>query len=248
MKQIAFLLAAVAAFAASAANPKAVPNPWVGRLSDTLPREEIEWQDRWIESAATHDAKLPRVLMLGDSISRQYRGEVSHLLKGKAVIANSAGSHCVGDPLLIEETENILDAYNFDIIVFNNGLHGFGITDEEYGTYLPQYVEYLKAKAPKAKFVWARTTPVSERGNLAKFADLNKRVEERNRSADEVMKRYGIPTVDLYALIAANPARYHSADGTHFNDAGVKVLAKAVADAVCAQLGTKGAPAKSAGL
>ena len=217
-------------------HPKTVPNPWAGRPADTLPREEIEWQDRWVESAAKHDAKLPRVLMLGDSISRQYRGEVSRLLKGKAVIANSAGSHCVGDPLLIEEAEKILDAYDFAVIVFNNGLHGFGNTDGEYGMHLPQYVEYLKAKAPKARLIWARTTPVSVAGDLAKFADLNARVEARNRSADEVMKRYGVPTVDLYAPIAADPAKYHAADGTHFNDTGVKVLAKAVADAVLVQL------------
>ena len=223
-------------------HPKIVPNPWAGRSSDTLPREEIEWQDRWVESAATRDAKLPRVLMLGDSISRQYRGEVGRLLKGKAAIANSAGSHCVGDPLLIEEAAKILDEYDFDVIVFNNGLHGFDNPDWEYAMHLPQYVEYLKAKAPKAKLVWARTTPVSERGNLAKLAELNARVEERNRSADEVMKRYGVPAVDLYAPIAADPAKYHSADGTHFNDAGVKVLAKAVADAVLGRLGTEGIP------
>ena len=217
-------------------HPHVVPNPWAGRAPDTLPREEIEWQDRWIESASTRDAGVPRVLLLGDSISRQYRGEVSRLLKGKAAVANSAGSHCVGDPLLIEETGKILEEYDFAVIVFNNGLHGFDNPDWEYEMHLPQYVEYLRAKAPKAKLVWARTTPVSERGDLAKFAERNTRVEARNRGADKVMKRFGIPTVDLYAPIAADPAKYHSADGTHFNGEGVKVLAKAVADAVVLEL------------
>jgi len=217
-------------------HPRIVPNPWAGRASDTLPRESIEWQDRWIESAATRDAGVPRVLLLGDSISRQYRGEVSRLLKGKAAVANSAGSHCVGDPLLIEEAGKILDAYDFAVIVFNNGLHGFDNPDWEYAMHLPQYVEYLREKAPKAKLVWARTTQVSDSKDLSRSAELNKRVEERNRSADAVMKRFGVATVDLYGLIAADPAKYHSSDGTHMSGEGVKVLAKAVADAVSHEL------------
>ena len=101
-----------------------------------MPREQIEWQDTGIEAGHTQDAELPRVLLLGDSISRQYRKRVSELLAGKARVANSAGSHCVGDPMLAEANAVVLDGYAFDVIVVNNGLHGWNCPDADYARYL----------------------------------------------------------------------------------------------------------------
>ena len=49
--------------------------PTIDVASAPFSRESIEWQDLWVEHADS--SELPRVLMLGDSISRQYRGRVS---------------------------------------------------------------------------------------------------------------------------------------------------------------------------
>ena len=201
-----------------------------------VPRERIEWQDTWIEAGDVVDANLPRVLLLGDSISRQYRKRVSQLLEGRARVANSAGSHCVGDPMLAEANAVVLGGYAFDVIVVNNGLHGWKCPDADYARYLAQYIDFLKVKAPKARLIWARTTPMSDKADLAKMHADNGRVEARNASADQIMAARGIQTVDLYAAIAADPAAYHSADGVHFNDKGIEVLAREVATAVGAAL------------
>ena len=207
---------------------------WADRAA--VPRERIEWQDTWIEDGHVQDRALPRVLLLGDSISRQYRKRVSELLAGTARVANSAGSHCVGDPMLAEANAVVLGGYAFDVIVVNNGLHGWNCSDADYARHLAEYVDFLRARAPQAKLVWARTTPMSVKNDLAKVSPENVRVEARNAAADKIMAERGIPAVDLYAAMMEKPAEYHVADGTHFNDKGVEVLAQKIAEAVKAAL------------
>ena len=201
-------------------------------LGREVPREAIEWQDTWIEAGDRTDSDLPRVLMLGDSISRQYRAGVGKLLAGKARIANSAGSHCVGDPMLNAANAVVLGAYDFEVIVVNNGLHGMDVDLETYARELAAYVDFLRAKAPRAKILWARTTPVSVRGDLTRLASANETVKARNAAADAIMAARGIPSVDLYGAVVDRSAALHVADGVHYNDQGAETLAKAVADAV----------------
>ena len=161
---------------------------------------------------------------------------MSELLAGKARVANSAGSHCVGDPMLAAANAVVLDGYAFDVIVVNNGLHGWNCPDADYARYLADYIDFLRRRAPKAKLFWARTTPMSVKDDLAKISPENARVETRNAAADKVMAERGIPTVDLYSAMMENPAEYHVADGTHFNEKGVEVLAQKIAEAVKAVL------------
>src|SRR5437667_8141841 len=48
-------------------------------------REAIEWCDIWISHA--NESNLPRVLLIGDSIARDYYPEVEKRLAGKAFVA-----------------------------------------------------------------------------------------------------------------------------------------------------------------
>ena len=48
-------------------------------------RERIEWMDIWVTDADKND--LPRVLLVGDSITRGYFGGVEKQLQGKAYCA-----------------------------------------------------------------------------------------------------------------------------------------------------------------
>lgn len=212
---------------------------WAGRQN--CPREKYEWQDTWIEEGQTQETDLPRVLMLGDSISRQYRGTVGRLLAGKAHIANAAGSHCVGDPLLAAANAAVLDAFKFDVITVNNGLHGLDCPDGDYAKFLAEYIDFLRAKAPSATILWVRTTPISIGGDTARLSPRNTRVEIRNKFADAIMAERGIAGIDLYAATIGKTAELHSPDGIHFNDTGVSVIAHCIADAVSKSLPTHGA-------
>ena len=56
----------------------------------TPARESIEWCDIWISHA--NETNLPRVLLIGDSIARDYYPEVETRLTGKAFVARLATS------------------------------------------------------------------------------------------------------------------------------------------------------------
>src|SRR4051795_9542211 len=75
-------------------------------------RENIEWLDVWVPNTNAHD--LPRVLLIGDSITRAYYPEVEQRLKGKAYVARLATSKSVGDPALLQEIALVLSEAHFD--------------------------------------------------------------------------------------------------------------------------------------
>ena len=81
-------------------------------------RESIEWCDIWISHA--NETNLPRVLLIGDSIVRDYYPEVEKQLAGKAFVARLATSRFVADPVLLKEIESVLSGGKFDVIQFNN--------------------------------------------------------------------------------------------------------------------------------
>ena len=95
-----------------------------------IAREYIEWSDIWIPGANKTD--LPHVLLIGNSITRGYYGKVEAALKEKAYVGRLSNSKSIGDPALIEELAVVLKNTKFDVIHFNNGLHGFDYTEEEY--------------------------------------------------------------------------------------------------------------------
>lgn len=98
--------------------------------ADEPVRERIEWIDIWVTDA-DKDA-LPRVLLVGDSITRGYFGAVEKHLAGKAYCARLTTSKCVSDPTFNDDLKLMLKQYKFSVIHFNNGLHGWGYTEEQY--------------------------------------------------------------------------------------------------------------------
>lgn len=197
-----------------------------GFAGDAPILERIEWSDIWIAGADQDD--LPRVLLVGDSIVKGYYGGVDKLLDGKADCARYATSKFVGNPDYIAELGIILNRHTFDIIHFNNGLHGWGYTEEEYETALSDVFKKLKKLAPETQFIWCMSTPVRDRDDLSRFGERNERVRERNRIAAGIMKENNVPVNDLYGLVADHP-EYQSDDGVHFNDNGKTVQAEQVA-------------------
>jgi len=85
--------------------------------------ESIEWCDIWISHA--NETNLPRVLLIGDSITRDYYPGVEKHLEGKAYVARLSTSRFAADPVLLQELSLVLGNMNFDVIHFNNGMHGW---------------------------------------------------------------------------------------------------------------------------
>lgn len=193
-------------------------------------RENIEWTQIWIPDLER--TNLPRVLLVGDSICNAYYEGVANELGGKALVAKLATSSSLGDPALLDQVKMLVSNYKFAVIHFNNGLHGFAYTDEEYANDIPKLLAIVKQYAPNAKLVWATSTPMREAApNLDKIHGDNHVVIERNKIVTAVAAKEDIPVNDLYSLVKDHQ-EYWSNDGIHFNPEGQAVEAKQVAKCV----------------
>lgn len=192
-------------------------------------REDIEWLDVWMPDTNVHD--LPRVLLIGDSITRAYNKPVEARLKGKAYVSRIATSKSLGDPVLLEEVTLVLRQQKFDVIHFNNGMHGFDYTEEEYATAWPRLLALLRRYQPQAKLIWATTTDVRVKDQINQVAPRTDRVIRRNALTVSLAQKQNIPIDDLFTLVKDHP-EYHVADGVHFNPQGVEVQAAQVAASI----------------
>ncbi len=194
-----------------------------------LIRERIEWCDIWITNADKGD--LPRVLLIGDSITRGYFDGVEKALAGKANCARLTTSRCVCDPVFFDELLLMLRQYRFQVIHFNNGLHGMEYTQDQYREGFSRLMETLDRDGQGARLVWASSTPVRKRGALAELDDNTEIVKRRNRIAAEFVGKAGLPTDDLFSLGIAHP-EYYSDDGVHYNAEGRATQVKQVVQSI----------------
>ena len=196
-------------------------------------RERIEWANIWVTDA--EKTAVPRVLMIGDSITMGYFGGVENHLQGKAACARLATSKCICDPAFLPEVKLLLNNYSFAVIHFNNGLHGYGYSNKQYADAFAGLLKTFKTYAPQAKLVWANITPTRKPGDLEQFKKTNGRVNERNLLVKRIMKTHNIPINNLNKIGAEHPEFYGS-DGTHFNAKGKAAQAKQVAEMILRQL------------
>lgn len=174
---------------------------------------------------------LPRVLLIGDSISIGYTLSVRELLKGKANvhrIPENGGNTNNGANKLAAW----LGSGKWDVIHFNWGLHDLRLNEGKHAVPLAQYEANLSAlvkqlKATGARLIWCSTTPVPA-GELNPPRQ-NADVIAYNEAAQKVMREYGVATNDLYAY--ANPIlrELQLPANVHFKPEGSAMLAKQVA-------------------
>ena len=175
------------------------------------------------------DPALPRVLLIGDSVSRGYTVPVRHLLKGKANV-HRAPANCGPTTMGLAKLDVWLGDGKWDLIHFNFGIHDRRAKAEDYAKRLDQIATRLKATG--AKLIWATTTPVPD-GAAEHVANASERL---NAAAAEVMKRHGIPTNDLYTHITPHLATYQLPKNCHFKGEGYQFLGKKVAAEILAAL------------
>jgi hypothetical protein len=190
-------------------------------------RESIEWCDIWISHE--NETNLPRVLLIGDSIARDYYPEVEKRLAGEAFVARLSTSRFIADPVLLREIELVRDQAKFDVIHFNNGMHGWQHNEAEYRRAFPKFIKTIRAHAPRAKLIWATTTPLRDgKGvtNDTKAEYSDERIAARNAIAAEIVTAEKFPTDDLNEAVRGHP-EYHS-DNVHFNGQGIQIEAAQV--------------------
>jgi lysophospholipase L1-like esterase len=192
--------------------------------SSEVQYENIEWTRVWIPSAAKSD--LPRVLLIGNSITQGYYPVVEEMLKGKAYVARYTTSRGIADPALFNEIENLISQHKFDIIHFNNGLHGIGYEADVYKKGLEKLVKQLKRHGQGAVLIGATSTRVLPGFSGWKSDEFNDAlIRTRNEIVKEVCSDRGIAVNDLYAVTANNPELF-SEDKIHYKKEGYTALGK----------------------
>lgn len=180
------------------------------------------------------DSKLPRVLLIGDSISRGYTLVVRHALAGKANV-HRAPANCGPTAVGLQKLPVWLGEGKWDVIHFNFGIHDRNSDEAVYTANLEQIVARLQKTG--AKLIWARTTPPASGENKEKFT--TEQCEQVNRVADAIMRKHGIPEDDLYAAVAPRLAELQNKNDVHFNGSGYDILGRQVASEILAAIKSK---------
>jgi hypothetical protein len=205
--------------------------------------------------AITDDPKLPRVLLMGDSVSIAYALEVRKLLAGVANV-HRVPANCGSTKVAVGYygLQRWLPDANetWDVIHFNHGLHDLSyrfpddrdknargeyasptngghqnVPPVEYEKNLRQIIARLKQTG--AKLIFASTTPVPE-------SDAAKYVKDSelpyNEIAEKVMTDEGVTWNDLWSLVKPRQAELQIPRNVHFQAKGSSVMAQQVAERI----------------
>ena len=191
---------------------------------------------------------MKKVLLIGDSIRLGYDKYVKLALKEKAEVIypteNCRSSAYVLRSMFFWNEWLKLDE-DIDVIHWNAGLWDcLRLLDGKHLIPLDQYKEniericfHFKKWFPKAKIIFATSTPVQEE-LFGECKRLNKDIEMYNDVACKIVKGQGGYIDDLYTVMNNYPISYHS-DGTHYyTKEGTEVITNAVLESICEQLNT----------
>ena len=192
---------------------------------------------------APPDPQLPKVLVIGDSISMEYTPLVAELLAGKEMVVHHAGN---AGPTLrgLANLSAYLGDEHWDAIHPNWGLWDmYGWKHETYDRSPEAYEQRLellvqRLKETGAKLVWATTTPICPAAEKDSGVAIDAATEHRYLdAAARVMAKHNIRVNDLHAFMAPIRDRYALADdNVHFTPEGYRLIAEQVAREIDAAL------------
>ena len=189
---------------------------------------------------------LPRVLLLGDSISIGYHVGVRERLAGRANVHRPA-ENCGETARGVKSLDRWLGNGRWDVIHFNFGLHDLKYLDAagkyvtpdqgkqvaspaEYEANLRQIVARLKATG--ATLIFATTTPVP----AASSGRVEHDETRYNEAAVRVMQELGVAIDDLHAVIAGRQEKLQRPHNVHFTAEGYAALADRVVATIAPRL------------
>ena len=165
---------------------------------------------------------LPRVLLIGDSVSRAYTKTVRKELTGIANV-HRAPANCGPTSSGMKKLDVWLGDGKWDVIHFNFGIHDRATPLADYATRLEQLIERMQQTG--AKLVWASTTPIP---NVADKYSAES-IVQRNEVAADLMQKHGAAIDDLFTAIQPHLAELQIPNDVHFSGPGNEFLGEQVA-------------------
>ena len=99
-----------------------------------------------------------------------------------------------------------------------------------------QFATSAKQKLPKAKIIWANSTPVTVKGKPTELDPaINPVIIEHNRMAANVMKEMNVPVNDFYSPLV-NKLDLARGDQFHWKPDAYKILAQTATDSILREL------------
>lgn len=175
----------------------------------------------------TDDPKLPRVLLIGDSISRGYTLAARKALAGKANV-HRAPANCGPTATALKKLDVWLGNGKWDVIHFNFGIHDRRTSPADYESRLETIVGRLKKTG--AKLIWASSTPIP--ADWKEGPEMKTALEQKNTIAARVMKEHGVEIDDLFTFITPHLPETQNPKDVHFNGKGYDLLGKQVATSI----------------
>lgn len=192
-------------------------------------KEQFEWIHSWSDEADKQD--LPRVALIGDSITYGYQTAVRELLRGKCYVDFLATSYAVDTKMYNLLVETFVADNRYDAIHFNHGLHGKHMSAQVYEQKITDLLQKIE-KMSNAKIILATTTAVREENSEEFDLSWTEKVTERNEVAARIAEKRNYGLDRLHDLSVTMSAQNRNKDGFHYNENGYALFAERVAASV----------------
>ena len=176
---------------------------------------------------------LPRVLIIGDSVSRGYTLAVRDKLAGIANV-HRAPENCGPTANGVKKLDIWTQGQKWDVVTFNFGIHDRNTPSAQYEARLTEIIRRLRATGAVVLFV--NTTPIPDGTKTYGSSAL---ITQKNELAEKVMKAAGVPIVDVYSAVMPKLGELQNPNDVHFKETGYQFLGGVVADAIKAALPKK---------
>lgn len=189
---------------------------------------------------------MKNILLIGDSIRIGYDKSVEKSLQGIANVYYPDDNCRFASYVLryLHIYKQLLDDKEADVIHWNAGLWDcIRLFEEEphtpkdvYAYYIERVCIRIKKLFPAAKVIFATSTRVLSERMAKDFKRYNEDIEEYNRIAVEIVKKYGFKVNDLYTISSALPENAHSDAVHYYTSAGTEAFTKQVLKCLAEEL------------
>ncbi|MCX7009095.1 MAG: SGNH/GDSL hydrolase family protein [Kiritimatiellaeota bacterium] len=199
------------------------------------------------------DPRLPRILIIGDSISGHYLYEVRELMRGKA---NGIGESSMRKGTWVSMAPNfyrsdwaakdddlkkfLAERGPFEIVHFNNGIHNFAGAnpgdEKPYAEQLRKVVDTIRASG--AVCLFANSTGTVADNTIPRSPRYLTNCRAFNAAAEAVMKELNVPVTDMYGLIQPRIKELISSDLIHPKAEASPLMAELIAKRLTETLAT----------
>lgn len=186
---------------------------------------------------------LPRVMLLGDTVSVGYTLPTRKLLEGKANVHRNAIT-TASSQLGAESVSEWLGHTKWDVIYFNFGAFDLvlekdgavAVPPDRYEANLRLIIAKLRAHSPEARLIFATTTPIPTEQTRSQIKYAAEKADEYRLIAEKVMRECGVPISDLRAVVTPRLNEWQIPGNIHFREAAYEAVSTKVADQIAVAL------------